>query len=303
MINFLEDLTKNIKGSVLPEESMHRHTTWRIGGPAEVLVIPKSPADVVSALQIANRNQKPVWIIGNGSNLLVGDKGVPGLVLKTAGGLTSCALEEHRLVAESGCLLPWLTRQTLEAGLSGLEFAVGIPASLGGALVMNAGAHGGEIAELVDEVKTCNLRGDLYTFNKETCEFGYRKSIFQSGEYIILSATLALKCGDQEESRKITYENLTKRRQAQPIELPSAGSVFRNSPGIPAGKLIDQAGGKGLRVGGAKVAEKHANFIVNTGNATAKDVLTLIQQVQELVYDKFQVRLHPEIKSIGCFQD
>ncbi len=299
MSQFVQDLTKNIKGAVLPGESLKRHTTWRIGGPAEVLVMPENQDDVIKALKIAADRAKTVTVIGNGSNLLVADCGIEGIVLKLAGGMANCRIRNQHLIAESGCLLPGLARQTVESCFSGLEFAAGIPASLGGALVMNAGAHGGELGAIVEEVQACNFIGEKIGFSREDCGFGYRTSIFQQGGYIILGATLKLNRGNKESSLEMIKNNLEKRRQSQPLEYPNSGSVFRNVPGFPAGKLIDEAGAKGLRIGGAMVSEKHANFIINTGEATAADVLALIDRVKEMVFDKFQIQLHPEIRILG----
>ncbi|HWJ03535.1 MAG TPA: UDP-N-acetylmuramate dehydrogenase [Verrucomicrobiae bacterium] len=300
MSHFLNKLQDNIQGRVLPAEKMANHTTWRIGGPAEVLVVPQNRADVITALQAAAEFHKPVTVIGNGSNLLVADQGIPGLVLKMAGGLDRLEISGETVYAESGCLMPGLVRRTVEHGLAGLEFAAGIPASLGGALSMNAGAHGGAVGGFVQEVQACNYRGEQVVLGARDCKFDYRKSIFQTEEYVVLAATLKLNPGDSGLSRNLIKDYLAKRSSSQPLEYPNAGSVFTNPPGNSAGRLIEQAGGKGKEVGGARVSDKHANFIVNTGNATASDVARLINLVQELVYAKFKIELHPEIKCLGC---
>ncbi len=303
MSDFSEELSKNIKGAVLAQEPLARHTTWRIGGPAEVMVIPQNRQDVQSALRLAARRGKKVTVIGNGSNLLVAESGVEGLVLKLVGGLTEWRLEGQRLRAESGCLLPGLSRASVAAGLTGLEFAAGIPASLGGALVMNAGAHGGELGSLVREVLACNLSGEQITLARQDCDFGYRKSVFQQGGLIVLEAVLELEQGERENGLQLIQSNLAKRAESQPLEYPSAGSVFRNPPEAPAARLIDAAGAKGLRIGGAMVSDKHANFIVNAGGATASDVLELIDTVKQMVVEKFNIELHPEIRTLGCSRD
>ncbi len=303
MSYFVKELTKNIKGDVLPQEPLKRHTTWRIGGPAEVMVIPKNRQDVETALRIAVRHRKKVTVMGNGSNLLVSETGVNGLVLKLVGGLTEWHLDGPRLTAESGCLLPGLSRASVEAGLAGLEFAAGIPASLGGALVMNAGAHGVELGALVGEVLACTLSGEQIRLARQDCGFAYRKSVFQQGGLIVLGAVLELGQGERDKGYQLLKSNLAKRAQSQPLEYPSAGSVFRNPPEAPAAKLIEAAGAKGLRIGGAMVSDKHANFIVNVGEATASDVLTLIETVKEMVVAKFDIELHPEIRTLGCSRD
>ncbi|HZW82611.1 MAG TPA: UDP-N-acetylmuramate dehydrogenase [Candidatus Deferrimicrobium sp.] len=302
MCKFIQDL-QVIQGFVLPEEKLCLHTTWRIGGPAEVLVIPATQEDVLNAIRIATLHSKPITVIGNGSNLLVADSGVRGLVLKLSGGLKSYSFEGNTLRAEAGCLLPGLARTSVALGLSGLEFAAGIPASLGGALLMNAGAHGGELGNLVQDVLACKLDGEVISISSERCNFGYRQSTFQQGEYIILSANLRLQPGDKAESLVKIKDNLERRKNSQPLDFPNAGSIFRNPPGVPAGKLIEEAGAKGLQVGGALVSEKHANFIVNTGGATAADVLAVINSVQEMVWQKFNILLHPEVRKLGCFRE
>jgi UDP-N-acetylmuramate dehydrogenase len=302
MCKFIQDL-QVIQGAVLPEEKLCLHTTWRIGGPAEVLVIPATQEDVLNTIRIATLHSKPITVIGNGSNLLVADSGIRGLVLKLAGGLKSYCFEGNNLKAEAGCLLPGLARTSAALGLSGLEFAAGIPASLGGALLMNAGAHGGELGNLVQDVLACKLDGEVVILSPEQCKFGYRQSTFQQGEYIILSANLILQPGNKAESLVKIKDNLERRKNSQPMEFPNAGSIFRNPPEVPAGKLIEEAGAKGLQVGGALVSEKHANFIVNTGGATAADVLAVINSVQEMVWQKFNILLHPEVRMLGCTRE
>ncbi|HEX3015489.1 MAG TPA: UDP-N-acetylmuramate dehydrogenase [Desulfobacteria bacterium] len=299
MSQFVQDLEKKLKGSVLAEEPLRKHTTIRIGGPAEVLIIPADQQDVVDAVRIAAEYGKQVTIIGNGSNLLVSDNGIPGLVVKLVGGMTTWKLQGNSLVAESGCLLPALIFHTIDAGFSGLEFAAGIPASLGGALVMNAGANGGEIGSLVEEVQACNAAGEVVHFSQGACRFGYRQSVFQSEQWIILAARINLQAGDKAASLARVKQLLGKRKQIQPLDLPNAGSIFRNPIGGVAGKLIDEAGCKGLKAGGAMISNKHANFIVNVENATAADVLELIERVKTMVMAKHGIELHPEVRMLG----
>lgn len=303
MAEFIRDLKEHIAGLVLPMESMRKHTTWKIGGPAEVMVIPQNVEDVIKALRIAGQWDMNITVIGNGSNLLVADAGIKGMVLKLAGGLNNWQINANNIIAGAGCLLPVLARRSVGQNLAGLEFAAGIPASLGGALVMNAGAHGSDIGSLIEEVSVCDLSGAVYRFKRAECGFDYRTSRFQKENFIILSAVLGLQPGDKTAGEERISVNLAKRRQGQPLDYPNAGSVFRNMPQAPAGKLIDSAGAKGLRVGDAMVSEKHANFIVNLGNATAADMLSLIQRIQSMVFDKYQVVLHPEVKMLGDFAE
>ncbi|NPV29701.1 MAG: UDP-N-acetylmuramate dehydrogenase [Firmicutes bacterium] len=294
-----EELGRKVRGRVFPRASMKEHTTWRVGGPADLLLIPQTEDDVIRALDCAGENALPVTVIGNGSNLLVRDGGIRGLTLKIARGLTTCRVKEDKIEAGAGVLLPHLARLALRAELSGLEFALGIPASLGGALVMNAGAFGQQLGDLVREVQTVDLRGARRVWDHMQLSFSYRRSSLLEQNLIVLRAVLSLNPARASLIAERMKQNLARRRETQPLGLPTAGCVFRNPPGRYAGQLIEMAGLKGLRVGDAQVSPKHANFIVNLGNATAGQILALMELIQEKVRSQFGVNLEPEVRMVG----
>ncbi|PKM44082.1 MAG: UDP-N-acetylenolpyruvoylglucosamine reductase [Firmicutes bacterium HGW-Firmicutes-8] len=291
-------LGRLVKGSVLCMESMQKHTSWRIGGPAEIMVLPASADDIGQCLQFARERHIPLTVMGNGSNLLVKDNGIRGIVLKISRGFNKIVVSGPNITAEAGALVPLVAKKAAEAGLSGLEFAAGIPASIGGAVIMNAGAHGQGIDEVIREVTVLTPAGEMLVLKKEDIGFRYRKSGIDKN-LIILQADFVLTPGDPLEIRAKNETNLIKRRRSQPLEYPSAGSVFANPPGQWAGWLIEQVGGKGMRVGDALVSEKHANFIVNVGRATAEDVLQLIAQIKQKVFEKFNIELKLEVQVVG----
>ena len=291
-------LGRLVKGSVLCMESMQKHTSWRIGGPAEIMVLPASADDIGQCLQFARERHIPLTVMGNGSNLLVKDNGIRGIVLKISRGFNKIVVSGPNITAEAGALVPLVAKKAAEAGLSGLEFAAGIPASIGGAVVMNAGAHGQSIDEVIREVTVLTPAGEMLVLKKEDIGFRYRKSGIDKN-LIILQADFVLTPGDPLEIRAKNETNLIKRRRSQPLEYPSAGSVFANPPGQWAGWLIEQVGGKGMRVGDALVSEKHANFIVNVERATAEDVLQLIAQIKQKVFEKFNIELKLEVQVVG----
>jgi UDP-N-acetylmuramate dehydrogenase len=295
-----DELKRQIQGQVIPQAPMKDHTTWRVGGPADLLVIPCTEADILTILQFARDLSLPITVIGNGSNILVGDRGIRGITLKMAGGLRSHQIAGEVIHAEAGILLPKLSRLALEAGLSGLEFALGIPASLGGALVMNAGAFGQQLGDLVEEVVALDYQGNYQVFHGAMLSFAYRTSEFQKGkQLIVLKATLRLKPRNKQEIQKQMEKNLAVRKKTQPLNFSTAGSVFRNPPGDYAGRLIEKAGLKGFAIGDAQVSEKHANFIINRGNASASQILDLIRLIQEKVQQEFGVELVPEVHLVG----
>jgi UDP-N-acetylmuramate dehydrogenase len=271
-------------------------TSWRIGGPAELLARPEDRADLQVALEWAARGRLPWRVLGNGSNLLVRDEGVAGLVLHMRRALNGHRLESDRLVAEAGVFLPALSRLTAAAGLSGLEFGAGIPATLGGALVMNAGWHEYEIGQLVEWIDFLDESGDPHRSDRASAEFVYRGSRFRGARCILVEACLRLKRARPTEIRARLDRFAASRKENQPTELPSCGSVFLKPPGDFAGRLIEEAGLKGLRVGAIEVSRKHANFFVNTGGGTAADVLALVRRVEEEVESKFGVRLVREFE-------
>ncbi|MEA4900056.1 UDP-N-acetylmuramate dehydrogenase [Desulfitobacterium sp.] len=282
-----------IKGRIEQNISLKTLSTWKIGGTAEWVVWPNSVAELETLWRLAQESQIPIRLIGRGSNLLFPDEGLEGItVVSTA--LTEEIWGEYSLQAEAGCSIARLAQEAAERGFSGLEFARGIPGTLGGAIVMNAGAHGGEIQNVLHKVTVLTEDGKLATFNKEDLIFGYRECSLR-GKAWILAAELKFTPGNKETIKAQMAENLAKRKSAQPLELPNAGSIFRNPPGDSAGRLIEQTGWKGKGIGGAQVSAKHANFIVNRGNATAADVLALIEAIQKDVFEKYGVKLQTEV--------
>ncbi|GAV25748.1 UDP-N-acetylenolpyruvoylglucosamine reductase [Carboxydothermus islandicus] len=294
-----EELAKRISSPVLENEPLAQHTTWKIGGPADFLIEPQSIKELSLVIRFLTENAVNFRVIGNGSNILVLDKGFRGVIIKTkkinkveinAGG---------QVFAEAGVMLPVLAARALKFGLSGLEELSAIPGSVGGAVRQNAGAHGKEIKDVVKRVWTINEKGELEEFSNNECGFKYRSSRFKEEEQWIVKAEFSLNPGDKKEILKKIREFREKRLASQPLEFPNAGSVFKNPEGIPAWKLIKEAGAQGLKKGGAMVSEKHANFIVNTGGASAADVIYLINKIQELVWKKFSVKLLLEVEVLG----
>jgi len=295
---FFQSLKKLVKGSIKINESMGRHTTWRIGGPADLFFIPKDWVDLEKALKFANLEKIPITIIGGGSNLLVKDEGIRGLVVNISG-LKKLEINGEDIRAEGGVKLPFLATQVAAKGLTGLEFAAGIPGTIGGAVVMNAGAHGRSMENIITSVVVMDYMGRLSYFNKDELNFSYRSSKLKSGHYIVIETNLKLSYGDINDIKRKMKENLDFRKAKQPWEYPNAGSVFKNPPGDSAGRLIEAIGAKGWKMGGAQVSEKHANFFVNLGGATSEDVLALIEKIQGEVYHKFKIMLEPEILILG----
>lgn len=299
-----ETLVQNLAQQV-PElevrqwEPMSRHTTFRIGGPARVMVLPQNAKQATAAVRCARELGLEPFFLGNGSDLLVADRGYDGLVLK-CGGMDQVREVNRRLQAESGIPLSRLAMAALGRGLTGLEFAHGIPGTLGGGVLMNAGAYGGEMAQILTSVTYLDEACRRVTLPAEQCELSYRHSLFSDHpEWLILSAEMELEPGDGEESRARMEELARRRREKQPLEWPSAGSTFKRPEGHFAAALIDQCGLKGLTVGGAQVSEKHAGFVVNRGGATAEDVRRLMEQVQERVFRETGVTLEPEVRFLG----
>ncbi len=281
-------------------EPMRNHTTWRIGGPADRLVQPESVEELQQAIQAARESGAPYYVIGGGSNLLVSDEGITGTVIQLGGSLTGLAITDHTIVAEAGVPLPFLARKAAEYGLSGLEFAAGIPGSVGGAVFMNAGAYQGQISNVIEQVICCDDSGQLITLEAADCAFSYRNSRFkQSRELVIVSVKMRLTPGKKEDILEQMQKNTASRNAKQPVEYPNAGSIFKNPPGDAAGRLIELAGAKGWRQGDAQVSEKHSNFIVNTGNASSRDVLLLVERVKQAVYAETGVLLEEEILYLG----
>ena len=286
---------------VFTEEAMSQHTTFKIGGPADYFLMPDKGEDVGRVIKICKEKEIPYFILGNGSNLLVGDGGYRGAVIQIYRNMSSVTVEGNEITAQAGALLSAVAAAAKNASLTGFEFAGGIPGTIGGAVVMNAGAYGGEMKDVLTEVTVMNAEGDIFTLPTEELELGYRTSIIKTEGYIVLEAKIRLKEGDPEVIRE-TMKDLTIRRTTkQPLEYPSAGSTFKRPEGYFAGKLIMDSGLAGYQVGGAQVSEKHCGFVINAGDATARDVRTLMDNVRDIVYKKYGVTLEPEVKFLGEF--
>lgn len=286
---------------VFTEEAMSQHTTFKIGGPADYFLMPDKGEDVGRVIKICKEKEIPYFILGNGSNLLVGDGGYRGAVIQIYRNMSSVTVEGNEITAQAGALLSAVAAAAKNASLTGFEFAGGIPGAIGGAVVMNAGAYGGEMKDVLTEVTVMNAEGDIFTLPTEELELGYRTSIIKTAGYIVLEAKIRLKEGDPEVIRE-TMKDLTIRRTTkQPLEYPSAGSTFKRPEGYFAGKLIMDSGLAGYQVGGAQVSEKHCGFVINAGDATARDVRTLMDNVRDIVYKKYGVTLEPEVKFLGEF--
>jgi len=283
---------------ILENEPMSRHTTFRVGGPADVLFLPESEEQLLQALSIAREAGVPCFVIGNGSNLVVKDGGIRGLVIALGEGMAAIARAGETLTAWAGASLARVSAYAQASGLSGLEFASGIPGTLGGGCAMNAGAYGGQLSDVLVDGRVL-LDGVVRTLTVEEMQMGYRTSLPLRRGGIVISARFALTPDDPEAIAARMRELNARRRDKQPLNYPSAGSTFKRPEGYFAGALIEQAGLKGKRVGGAQVSEKHAGFIVNTGGATAADILTLIGIVQDEVAARFGVRLETEVRILG----
>ena len=277
---------------------MSRFTSFRIGGPARRVACPKNREQLVILLGLARDCGARPFVMGNGTNLLAPDEGLERLVVRTAGGMDAVRLlDETTIEADAGISLARLALFAQNAGLTGLEFAHGIPGSLGGAVFMNAGAYGGEMKQVVQEVTVLTEEG-IARVSEEKCDFGYHRSAFSDGKSVILGAKLRLSQGDREEIGAKMAQLMAKRKSSQPLEFPSAGSTFKRPEGYFAGTLIQETGLKGLTVGGAQVSQKHAGFVINIGGATCRDVCALIREVQEKVQQAHGVTLEPEVKII-----
>ena len=293
-------------GQILENEPMKNHTTFRIGGPADVLVCPETEDGFIRGLGWCRRQKIPVYIIGNGSNLLVGDKGFRGVVFKICRNLDKTDIIEEdsvvRVHAGAGVMLAKLAKDVSAEGCGGFEFATGIPGTLGGAVTMNAGAYGGEMKDILKSVRAVDMEGNIREFSLEELELGYRTSRIQKEDWIVLSAEMVFEKGDAGAIMARVDELSRQRREKQPLEYPSAGSTFKRPEGYFAGKLIQDAGLKGYRVGDAMVSEKHSGFVINAGAATAEDVRRLMADVDGRVYEKFGVHLEPDVRLIGEFE-
>ncbi len=298
MLN-LEEIRKIVSGKILINEPLAKYSTFKIGGLADVYLEPANVDELLNLLKYLRNKDVDFIILGNGSNVLISDEGFRGAVINLEFGLNFIRVEDEYVVAGAGVKLAKFVDFCIENGFKGVEMLAGIPGTLGGAIIMNAGAYSGEISDYLVDVDV--IRDfELVRLKKEECGFGYRTS--NLGNDIVVQARFKFPSGDIEQMRKIRREILIKRNQTQPVNFPNAGSIFKNPPGSFAGKLIEEAGLKGVQIGGAQISEKHANFIINKGNATAKDVIELIKLARSKVYEKFGVKLELEIRLIG-FKD
>lgn len=298
--NFYDKLNNVIaKDSILIDEPMSRHTTFRVGGPADFFVTPKAKEEVRDVIRICKEAGMPYYIIGNGSNLLVSDAGYRGVVVQIYKKMNEVKVEGDLVKAQAGALLSGIAAKALGAELSGFEFASGIPGTIGGACVMNAGAYGGEMKDVLESVTVLTGEGKIIELGRNELELGYRTSVIAKKGYIVLGAVLKLERGDGEKIKTYMDELKEKRVTKQPLEYPSAGSTFKRPKGYFAGKLIEDAGLRGFQVGGAQVSEKHCGFVINRNHATAADIMELMRQVQIRVKENSGVDLEPEVKRLG----
>ena len=301
--NFLKKLIEIAgSGQVCTDEPMKQHTTFRIGGRADYFVSPTETEQIRKIIELCRRENMPWYVIGNGSNLLVSDHGFRGVIIRLFKNYAGLRIEGEQIFVQAGALLSRTANAALQEGLTGFEFAAGIPGTIGGAMVMNAGAYGGEMKDITESVTVLTPEGELLTLKREELEMGYRTSLIAKKGYLVLEAVLKLTRGNQEQIKEKMADLRQRRISKQPLEYPSAGSTFKRPQGYFAGKLIMDAGLRGFQVGGAQVSEKHCGFVVNTGDATAEDVLELIRQVSEKVRALEGVTLEPEVRLLGEFK-
>ncbi|WP_019533075.1 UDP-N-acetylmuramate dehydrogenase [Paenibacillus ginsengihumi] len=299
MQQVIAELSSGEYGEPKIQEPLAPYTTWKIGGPADLLLIPRSKEELAAAVKLLNRHGTPWMMLGKGSNTLISDKGVRGVVIKLGDGLDYARFEGDTVTAGGAYSFIKLSVLAGKAGLTGLEFAAGIPGTVGGAVYMNAGAHGSDVSRILQRAEVLLPTGELAVLQKDDMAYAYRHSILQTRPGIVTEAVFKLEHGDRNEIAAALAAYKDRRRRTQPLQQACAGSVFRNPEGHYAAKLIEEAGLKGLRVGGAEVSPLHANFIVNTGQATAQDVLSLIEQIRRTVEQKYGVKLIPEVLVVG----
>ena len=301
MSHFYDEITTALPElQVLKDEPMSRHTTFRIGGPADYFVCPDRE-QIAEVLAVAKKCGMAITVIGNGSNLLVGDKGIRGLVVEIGSAMNQIMVDKNHITAGAGALLSQVAAKAATAELGGMEFAAGIPGSVGGAVTMNAGAYGGDMKDILRTVTVLTPEGELKTLDVSEMDLSYRHSCVPEQQYIVLEAEIELGYKPEEEIRAQMEELRNKRIEKQPLEYPSAGSTFKRPEGYFAGKLIMDAGLRGYRVGDAQVSEKHCGFVINRKNASAQEVRQLMQDVQDKVKAQFGVMLEPEVKMLGEF--
>ena len=297
-----KDLKSKFKyANILKDEPMSKHTSFKTGGPADIFIKIDNEIELKEILEYAKQNNINLNIVGNGTNLLVTDKGIRGITLQPNLKEINIEEKENKILITAGCGLPIikLSKIAKEHNATGLEFAVGIPGTVGGAIKMNAGAYGSEIREIVKETTFIDFNADIKTISNSEHKFVYRNSIFSKINGIILKTVIELPKGNIKEIENKMKENILSRNEKQPIDKPSAGSTFKRGEGFITAKLIDECGLKGYKIGGAEVSTKHAGFVVNNGNATSKDIIDLIKYIKEEVYKKFNVNIEPEIQIVG----
>ena len=300
LTSFVSQLSASMPASrILMDEPMSEHTTFAVGGPADVLVLPKSVKEMSLAIRAARSLELHVTVLGGGSNVLVRDGGIRGVVIQLNQMMKVLSCNGTKILASAGYMMKDVCQFAQEQGLTGIEFACGIPGTLGGAVFMNAGAYGGEMSHVVSRVRTVNSTGGVHTYNAPNLGFSYRQSRFQKSQEFVVEIELTLRQGNKAEIQQEMDDLMQKRRSKQPLEMHSAGSTFKRPPGYFAGTLIDQTGLKGLSCGDAQVSTKHAGFVVNTGHASARDVLQVIHEVQKRVEKAHGVHLEPEVRIIG----
>lgn len=301
-LKFYDKLTDYIEETrIYKDEPMKKHTTFRVGGNADYFVVPKTEEEVKNIVSLCKSEGMPYFVLGNGSNLLVGDKGYRGVIIQICKEMNQIEVQGTSLLVQAGALLSKVGSAALEAGLAGFEFASGIPGTMGGAVFMNAGAYGGEMKDILAEVTVLDENGEVRVLKKEELELGYRTSVVAKKGYVVLSARVELQSGDKEKIEARMQELKVQRTTKQPLEYPSAGSTFKRPEGYFAGKLISDSGLRGFQVGGAQVSEKHCGFVINKENATASDIVELMNQVIEKVQNEFGVTLEPEVRKLGEF--
>ena len=294
----MDELKSIVKGKLLENEPMSKHTTYGIGGPVMAYITPKDRFDLSNILKFSSKHEIPVYFVGTGSNLLVADNGIKGIVLTPAKSLKKLEINKDSVIAESGVMLGRLVKECIKHNLTGLESLIGVPGTLGGALVMNAGAFGGEISNFLKSVDIMKMSGQINTFTNKDIDFSYRFSSFKKDEFILL-ARFELQAEKPEIINHKKLKASSGRKTNQPLRYRSAGSVFKNHKDYAAGYLIDNAGLKGTRIGDAEISTHHANFFINHGNATASDISALIRIARKAVLEKFNIKLELEIKTLG----
>lgn len=298
----MNEITNKTASLCFMNESLKKHTTYGIGGPADLMIFPKSKQDLIKVIEIINENKIQLTILGSGSNVLVSDNGIRGAVISLKNSLKQIEVDDNILYAECGTMLGKIVKHAVKNNLIGLENLNGVPGTLGGALIMNAGAWGGEISENLIHVEVINSKSEIQKIQKKDLNFSYRQSSFNKDD-ILLSAKFNLKKADKDIIKENFIEAQSGRKKSQPLNKRSAGSLFKNPKNNSAGKLLDEAGLKGFSIGDAKISEKHANFFINDGDATSKDMLMLIKKAHKEVKDKFNVNLSLEVKLMGFNED